>query len=726
MSVTFADTEEQPPVRKNNRSIIRQITPTSPTINRKDVFRFWRDLEARNAEDQPVTRLSRSLSSSSINRNHIKKEVSRRTSVSKNNRLKSARSARDVTPKRTKKGKRSKSEKGEQTNSNVNTEKPKNFRSRTSEVDTITIDDTTTMDDTITIDDSLTCTIDTTEVTQSSEEEYSSDSTNEEFGRIVMGTENRDHVEMDIYSDDSLIFDTPFGEYRQKLMDLYLSLFYEDSYDVPDDDLVEEVFLSIIRAERKYQDVTFEKEDSEENIVYDENDNKLIRLATIEKLVEKVTGISTKFDIWLVLQFLLTYHTAAKPVELMMVLRLRYMKTNNNVSKLRVLNFIKKWMSEVSWDWTDNPLVLDLLLCDIYETDKDVSTKKHAKILIDTRIHLKKRGYITNSVLCWGDNEQPPIPEIPTELSKNWSLMEISSLELARQLTLIDFELWMNIRPWDCMDSHKFRGPSVLASVNHFNRVSQWVATEILTCTNTFKMRASLIEKFIDIADHCANLHNYTGCMAILGGLDHLAIRRLSTSWGMISKYHTERLNEMKVVTSTGQNFQELRDIVAELVGRNSAVPYLGLYLSDLVRVDAGGLKKIDGLINFTLCRRIAAIVIELINWSRDPYRFLWVTFIRDRILGDDLLLLSTDTLYDISTNVEPKSGREPTPVVPKENWIKFIVEEPQPLPSSLLVKYANGSEYADIDGTSIFKNVENDISDVIQKKATNSKLVCL
>jgi hypothetical protein len=45
------------------------------------------------------------------------------------------------------------------------------------------------------------------------------------------------------------------------------------------------------------------------------------------------------------------------------------------------------------------------------------------------------------------------------------------------------------------------------------------------------KMRGKMLKKFIKIASECEQINNFNTCMAILSGLNNVAVQRLKSLW---------------------------------------------------------------------------------------------------------------------------------------------------------------------------------------------------
>jgi hypothetical protein len=88
------------------------------------------------------------------------------------------------------------------------------------------------------------------------------------------------------------------------------------------------------------------------------------------------------------------------------------------------------------------------------------------------------------------------------------SFFELDDLEIARQLTIIDYHLYARIKPTEFLNQawtkHKLqhRCRNLLASIEHFNVISSWVATVILNC-DTVRARAKAMSKMLRIAKVC-------------------------------------------------------------------------------------------------------------------------------------------------------------------------------------------------------------------------------
>ncbi|KAA8586663.1 hypothetical protein FQN60_000499 [Etheostoma spectabile] len=134
------------------------------------------------------------------------------------------------------------------------------------------------------------------------------------------------------------------------------------------------------------------------------------------------------------------------------------------------------------------------------------------------RIQLNGRYYLKNNMetetLCSDDDAQDLLRE------SQITLLQLSTMEVAAQLSMRDFELFRNIESTEYVDD-LFKLDSSVGSGNLkqfeevINQETFWVATEILKEPNALK-RMKIIKHFIKIALHCRECKNFNSMFAII------------------------------------------------------------------------------------------------------------------------------------------------------------------------------------------------------------------
>jgi hypothetical protein len=94
---------------------------------------------------------------------------------------------------------------------------------------------------------------------------------------------------------------------------------------------------------------------------------------------------------------------------------------------------------------------------------------------------------------------------MPSLAQSKFNLFSCHPEELARQLTLLEFDLFSNIMPheflnqgWTKSDSD-LRAPNIMKLTQRFNNVALWVAKSVLE-VKTVRARTKRLAKLIDVA----------------------------------------------------------------------------------------------------------------------------------------------------------------------------------------------------------------------------------
>jgi len=148
--------------------------------------------------------------------------------------------------------------------------------------------------------------------------------------------------------------------------------------------------------------------------------------------------------------------------------------------------------------------------------------------------------------------DPPPEPLIPEEIPEDAiKILDIHPLELARQLTLIEQEIYLRITCKELTELTKTKGilkdykcPWIDRLYKRLDEIAPWVATEIVTSVN-LNLRVEVIKRFIKIAEYCHTFQNYSTLNAILVGLKYPAVARLQKSWKLVGKKHKKTYKDL-------------------------------------------------------------------------------------------------------------------------------------------------------------------------------------
>lgn len=170
-----------------------------------------------------------------------------------------------------------------------------------------------------------------------------------------------------------------------------------------------------------------------------------------------------------------------------------------------MFNVMKNWLESYYID--EDEFILDQLEFFTTTVIRDASSFSADQLmgLINKRRELDADDQLKKLV---PNNMAGPPPIIPKNVtSTSISLLDTDPLELARQLSLLDFKLYSSIRPIECLNKAWSRDDTDLAvhvkqSIDYCNRLTAWVTGSILEHEEA-KRRVVVIKHWAQVADVC-------------------------------------------------------------------------------------------------------------------------------------------------------------------------------------------------------------------------------
>ncbi|AOW05339.1 ras guanine nucleotide exchange factor domain-containing protein [Yarrowia lipolytica] len=257
------------------------------------------------------------------------------------------------------------------------------------------------------------------------------------------------------------------------------------------------------------------------------------------------------------------------------------------------------------------------------------------------------------------------------------SIVGFDAFDIARQLTLIDNELFCKIKTEEFMDlnfaSKKRKlgnAQNIGAMTLNTNKLSALVGDSILRHGLNAKQRKNILKQWIRIGDKCLELGNFNSLLTIVSALQSVSIMRLRKTWEMLSPRYQTLFASLKAIVLPEKNFVAYRSRIRQQ--DIPCVPYLGVYLTDLTFIEEGNADKRlyipkggDGhapsvsVINFDKHARTAKIIGEIqrfqIPYRLQPVKELqqWLHMEMDR--AQSLISEDSNGLWRRSCIVEPK-----------------------------------------------------------------------
>ncbi|KAI7886138.1 ras GEF [Lichtheimia hyalospora FSU 10163] len=277
----------------------------------------------------------------------------------------------------------------------------------------------------------------------------------------------------------------------------------------------------------------------------------------------------------------------------------------------------------------------------------------------------------TSYMSTFGNNNPPTQPRNEKEANNQIykMMMDLPDSVVANQLTWIEAELFGKIkarefirniwapgqqsRPSSVSSEDQIKaGSAVVASIAHFNFISAWVATMIVTQAKVNK-RAALLQKFMSIAVELRNHNNYNSLMAVLAGLNSAPVLRLKqTREAMTDKKIYKQFQSLERLMSSDRSFSSYR--LALKASEPPGVPYLGIHNQDLISLAEGNKDfRADGTIHWDKFRLMGECIVAMMKFQCPAYdiepdgRIL-------RFIAD-FEILSEDEQYKRSNLVEPR-----------------------------------------------------------------------
>ncbi|KAH8677665.1 ras guanine nucleotide exchange factor domain-containing protein [Xylariales sp. PMI_506] len=431
---------------------------------------------------------------------------------------------------------------------------------------------------------------------------------------------------------------------------------------------------------------------------------------SLPALVERLTTHESTPDAVFVSAFYLTFRLFCTPAKLAesLIERFDYVAEAPHMAnpvRLRVYNVVKGWLESHWRDCTDRealPIIRHFAASKLSTTLP--SAGKRLLELAD-RVSSAEGSLVPRLVSSMGKTStsisqyipaDTPIPQPVLSRSQQYllhtwkaggnlpSVLDFEPVEIARQLTLRQMNIFCSIMPEELLGSQWMKkggaeSPNVKAMSGLSTDLSNLVADTILQFPDA-KKRAAVIKRWIKIAEQCLQLNNYDGMMAIICSLNSSVISRLRKTWDLVSPKRRELLKTLQAIVEPSNNNKVLR---ARLQGHvPPCLPFLGMFLTDLTFVDIGNpaTKQLPGasseqhgltVVNFDKHARTAKIIGELQRFQI-PYRLTEVADLQAWIQAQIVRVKQSD-----QANVQVSYYRKSLLLEPREVAVRTPVEGP-------------------------------------------------
>uniref|UniRef100_UPI00398E9117 rap guanine nucleotide exchange factor 2 n=1 Tax=Pristiophorus japonicus TaxID=55135 RepID=UPI00398E9117 len=250
-------------------------------------------------------------------------------------------------------------------------------------------------------------------------------------------------------------------------------------------------------------------------------------------------------------------------------------------------------------------------LCEVSVTPEGVIKQRRLPDQLSKladRIQLSGRYYLKNNMetetLCSDEDAQELLRE------SHIILLQLSTIEVATQLSMRNFELFRNIEPTEYIDDlFKLKSKTECVNLKKFeniiNQETFWVATEVLREPNQLK-RMKIIKHFIKMALHCRECKNFNSMFAIISGLYLSPVARLRNTWEKLPSKYEKLFQDLQDLLDPSRNMAKYRNVLNNQNLQPPIIPLFPVIKKDLTFLHEGNDSKVEGLVNFEKLRMIA------------------------------------------------------------------------------------------------------------------------
>lgn len=166
---------------------------------------------------------------------------------------------------------------------------------------------------------------------------------------------------------------------------------------------------------------------------------------------------------------------------------------------------------------------------------------------------------------------------IETDMLQEIDWKDLIELKWNKELTPVNS--WLEII---VNENYYNNNKGVNLVIARFNLMVNWIISEILLTQSQYE-RICIISRFIHVAQNCFQLQNFSTLMQVILALTSEKVQKLRATWKNLPPGDILMLKNLEELSSPIKNFLNLRLCINKMLPSQGCVPFVGLYLSDLI-----------------------------------------------------------------------------------------------------------------------------------------------
>ncbi|KAI6647617.1 Rap guanine nucleotide exchange factor 1-like isoform X7 [Oopsacas minuta] len=245
------------------------------------------------------------------------------------------------------------------------------------------------------------------------------------------------------------------------------------------------------------------------------------------------------------------------------------------------------------------------------------------------------------------------LPPSPRDFSLPQSqILEFKASIMAEQMTLMDMNLFKKVTNQELLAWAKDQteGYNLSKFTAHFNNVSYWCQTRILTQENE-NLRKDVLRKIMKVMKYLRRMNNFNSYNAVFSSLESSSISRLE-----LLDHFMKEMEEPRALMNPTKSFKSFRKTYAET--NPPCISHLCLYLNDLTFINLGTKEFLDDEeinLNFSKQWTLYQTLKQLDKCRHKDYEYKVDKSVVD-FFGDFSDHLSEKELYQLSCQIRPRA----------------------------------------------------------------------